>query len=84
VAAICAAPIALASAGILHGRKVTSFPGFAPELGDVDYVEDRVVQHDHVITSRSAGTAMEFALALVERLRGRDVAQQVAQRMLVR
>lgn len=83
VAAICAAPIALASAGVLAGRRVTSFPGFLPQLGDVDYVEDRVVQDGHVVTSRSAGTAMEFALTLVERLRGADVAKQVGDRMLV-
>ncbi len=83
VAAICAAPIALASAGVLRGRRATSFPGFAPQLADVDYVEQRVVEDGHVITSRSAGTAMEFALALVARLRGREVADEIARRMLV-
>lgn len=83
VAAICAAPIALASAGVLHGRKATSFPGFAPQLGDVEYLEERVVHDGHVVTSRSAGTAMEFALALVERLCGPEIATQVGQRMLV-
>jgi 4-methyl-5(b-hydroxyethyl)-thiazole monophosphate biosynthesis len=83
VAAICAAPIALASAGVLAGRKATSFPGFAPQLPGVEYLEQRVVHDGHVTTSRSAGTAMEFALALVERLRGPEVAAQVGERMLV-
>jgi 4-methyl-5(b-hydroxyethyl)-thiazole monophosphate biosynthesis len=83
VAAICAAPIALASAGVLHGRKATSFPGFLAQLGDVEYLEDRVVQDGHVVTSRSAGTAMAFALALVARLRGPEIADQVGARMLL-
>jgi len=84
LAAICAAPIALAPAGVLAGRRVTSYPGFLPQLGDVEYVEDEVVTDGGLVTSRGAGTAMAFALALVERLRGREVARDVGARMLVR
>jgi len=84
LAAICAAPIALAKAGVLEGKRVTSYPGFAGQLGAVDYVEEPVVVDGNLVTSRGAGTAMAFALALVECLRGRETARDVGERMLAR
>jgi 4-methyl-5(b-hydroxyethyl)-thiazole monophosphate biosynthesis len=84
LAAICAAPLALAQAGVLEGKRVTSYPGFAGQLGPVQYVETAVVVDGNIVTSRAAGTAMEFALALVECLRGREAARDVGERMLVR
>lgn len=80
--AICAAPIALEAAGVLSGRRATAFPGF--ELPGAVYAEERVVADGPLITSRGAGTAMEFALTLVERLTGAERAQQLADRMLAR
>ncbi len=82
LAAICAGPIALAKAGVLSGRKVTSYPGFASQLGDVDYREDDVVQDDELVTSRGPGTALAFALTLVARLVGEDEAADLGARML--
>jgi 4-methyl-5(b-hydroxyethyl)-thiazole monophosphate biosynthesis len=84
LAAICAGPIALAKAGVLAGRRVTSYPGFAPQLGEVEYLDEAVVTDGTIVTSRGPGTAMAFALALVERLRDPDVARDVGARMLVR
>lgn len=81
VAAICAGPIALESAGILRGRQATSFPGV--ELRTAHQREDRVVIDDNVITSRGPGTALEFALALAGRLVSEDVARALANEMLV-
>src|SRR5512145_1446593 len=66
VAAICAAPIALEAAGILRGKAATSYPGYA--LESADYREDRVVIDGNIVTSRGPGTALEFALTLVEQL----------------
>lgn len=73
-AAICAAPKVLASAGLLKGRRATSFPGAldASQLQDVDYREDAVVADGKIVTSRGPGTAMDFALHLIEQLEGRD------------
>ena len=82
VGAICAAPIALARFGHLEGRQATSYPGFAPELGGADYREDRVVCDGRVMTSRGPGTAMEFALAIVERLAGPAKARELKAQML--
>ncbi len=76
VAAICAAPQVLAKAGITTGRKVTSYPGEDLEslFADADYIKEQpVVVDGHLITSRGAGTAMEFAFALVQAL-GKDPA----------
>lgn len=84
LAAICAAPIALASAGVLQGRRVTSYPGFGEALTGADYREEPVVVDGNVFTSRGPGTAMAFALTLVETLKGRDVATALRDQLLFR
>ncbi len=72
-AAICAAPIALAAAGLLEGKRATSYPGFVDRLDipGLHYVAEPVVVDGHVVTSRGPGTAMDFALTLIELLAGR-------------
>ncbi|MEW8147465.1 MAG: DJ-1 family glyoxalase III, partial [Candidatus Thiodiazotropha endolucinida] len=72
-AAICAAPKVLAGAGLLQGRRATSYPGVLDnmDLPQVDVQLERVVSDDRVITSRGPGTAMDFALELIEQLSGR-------------
>ena len=78
-AAICAAPIALAEAGLLDGKRATSYPGFVEELAipGLRFTADPVVVDGKVVTSRGPGTAMDFALALVELLAGRAKRDQV-------
>jgi 4-methyl-5(b-hydroxyethyl)-thiazole monophosphate biosynthesis len=70
-AAICAAPKVLASAGLLDGKKATSYPGVLDALG-MSAEPEAVVFDGSVITSRGPGTAMDFALALIETLVGKD------------
>ncbi len=71
LAAICAAPSVLLEAGVLRGKKVTSYPGaLDPEASEYTYLEEAVVEDDRLITSRGPGTALDFALTLVERLAG--------------
>jgi len=70
VAAICAAPMVLAAAGVLDGRRATSYPGFLKDAGRTTIVDAAVVNDDGVITSRGPGTALDFALALVAELAG--------------
>jgi 4-methyl-5(b-hydroxyethyl)-thiazole monophosphate biosynthesis len=81
VCAICAAPIVLDAAGVIAGRRATSYPGF--ELPDADYSTDRVVEDENLITSRGPGTALQFALTLVRRLVSHERATELRQRMLV-
>lgn len=76
-AAICAAPMALAEAGVLDGKQATSYPGFLDNLPGVVVSTAAVVQDGKVLTSRGPGTAMDFALALVETLAGVDERQRV-------
>jgi 4-methyl-5(b-hydroxyethyl)-thiazole monophosphate biosynthesis len=78
-AAICAAPKVLASAGLLAGKRATSFPGVLEKLAlsDTTLQTDPVVKDGKVITSRGPGTAMDFALALIENLVGREKRTEV-------
>lgn len=76
-AAICAAPMVLAEAGILNGKQATSYPGFLDAIPDVTLSSAAVVRDGKVLTSRGPGTAMDFALALVEVLTSTDTRQQV-------
>jgi len=74
VGAICAAPKVLANAGLLKGKRATSYPGFIDKLGleDVKSTGKAVECDGKIITSRGAGTAMDFALKLVEVLVGTE------------
>jgi 4-methyl-5(b-hydroxyethyl)-thiazole monophosphate biosynthesis len=76
-AAICAAPMVLAEAGVLDGKQATSYPGFLDAVPDVTLSSAAVVQDGKVLTSRGPGTAMDFALALVEVLTSKGTRQQV-------
>lgn len=82
-AAICAAPRVLAAAGLLDGRRATSYPGFLDpgKVPGLSLSEDPVVEDGTVITSRGPGTAMDFALALVERLEGGEARRAVEERL---
>lgn len=77
VAAICAAPSVLAAAGLLDDRHATSFPGALDAFPRVRQQHETVVEDGKIITSRGPGTAMDFALTLVERLAGRSRRQDV-------
>jgi len=81
VAAICAAPMVLAAAGVLEGRRATSFPGFLDRTASLTLVDEPVVVDGHVITSRGPGTALDFALELVTQLLGPGARQQVESRL---
>jgi len=78
-AAICAAPKVLASAGLLDGRQATAYPGVLDRLNlpRTEVLHRAVVTDGHVVTSRGPGTAMDFALELIERLLGRPKRDEV-------
>lgn len=78
-AAICAAPRVLARAGLLDGKRATSYPGALDieTIPGIQYLEAAVVTDGRVITSRGPGTAMDFALALIETLVGKTMRDEV-------
>lgn len=78
-AAICAAPKVLAAKGLLSGKHATSFPGVLEnmQLNDVSIEDQAVVVDGKIITSRGPGTAMDFALTLIEQLAGTDKRKEV-------
>lgn len=76
IAAICAAPLVLMDAGLLDGRRFTAHQSVRDVLAQA--LDDRVVIDGNLITSRGAGTAMEFGLALVSRLAGQAAADKVS------
>jgi DJ-1 family protein len=79
VAAICAAPAMLHEWGMLErSNVVTGHPSIEQQLRPYTFSFDRVVEDGALITSRGAGTALEFALALVRRLVGQETARNVA------
>lgn len=72
VTAICAAPSVLAEAGVLTGKRATSFPTCLDDYPKVTQQMAAVVEDGKLITSRGPGTAMDFALTLLERLMGAE------------
>jgi 4-methyl-5(b-hydroxyethyl)-thiazole monophosphate biosynthesis len=83
--AICAAPVVvLHHHGLLGNRRATCFPSFTIHLTNQTAVEQRVVVDGNCITSQGPGTAMEFALKLVEVLFSHDRADTIAQHVLSR
>lgn len=81
--AICAGPTVLEAAGLLEGKKATCYPGFEGKLSS-DQGQGNVVVDGTIITSRGPATAMEFALELVEYLKGGEARGQLEVDLLIR
>lgn len=84
IAAICAAPFVLMKAGILAGKNVTIFKGMENELRNAVYVDKPVVEDGNILTSQGPGTAMVFALKLLNRLMGEKKTIEVQEKLLYR
>ena len=85
VTAICAGPTVLAELGLLTGKRATCYPGQIPNMCDALVVENAACVTDgRVITGTSAGTAVPFALALIEALKGADAARAIADQIVIR
>lgn len=78
LAAICAAPSVLGAYGVLNGKKAVCYPGFEEKLLGAKVQKDAVVQDGNVITSRGMGTAIPFALKIVENFQGEQAAKDMA------
>ena len=84
VASICAGPMVLERAGVIKGKKVTSYPGYEDVLKDSIYQEESVVIDGNIITSRGPSLAVEFAIEIIKYLRGHEKAEELKRDILYR
>lgn len=90
LAALCAAPKVLLAAGILQQQRVSVFPGalatlpeaWAANQGQLVITEAPVTVDGRLITGRGPGSAMAFALTLLEKLAGRERRETVEAKLL--
>lgn len=83
LAAICAAPMVLGKLGLLKGKKATCYPGFEQYLEGAECTGAPVERDGNIITGKGPGAAMEFALAVVELLQGKEKVQELKEAMLI-
>ncbi len=81
--AICAAPLVLGNLGVLNSKKATCYPGFEEELHGAIITAEDVTETENVITGKGAGVAIKFALAIVQKYRGKEFADELAQKMIL-
>ncbi len=79
VAALCAAPKVLAKAGLTTGKRITHYPNsLTPaEQAGATITGNPVEVDGKLITGRSPGAAMDFALTLIEQIAGAAIRQEV-------
>lgn len=83
IAAICAAPMVLGKLGVLKGKKATCYPGFEQYLEGAECTGAMVEKDGNIITGKGPGAAMEFALAVVELLKGEEMVRELKEAMLI-
>ena len=82
LAAICAAPSVFGDLGLLKGHRAVCVPGFEEHLTGAEVGTEPVCVSGNFITSRGAGTAMDFGLRLVAVLDGPEKADALAAKMV--
>jgi 4-methyl-5(b-hydroxyethyl)-thiazole monophosphate biosynthesis len=80
--AICAAPMVFGNLGILKNETATCYPGFEDQLKEAKVSEDSVIHSGNIITGKGAGVAIEFALKIVELLKGEELANELRVKMI--
>lgn len=78
IAAICAAPSILGKMDILQGKEVICYPGYEDQLSGAVVSADKVVRAGNIYTGKAAGVAIQFALKIVEDLKGKETAENIA------
>lgn len=82
VAAICAGPVVLERAGIIKGKKITSYPGFEKELEGAKYQASPIVVDGNIITARGPYYAVNFAISIIDYLLGKEKAEELKEDIL--
>jgi len=81
--AICAAPLVFGNLGILKNKTATCYPGFEKQLLGAKVTGKSVEVSEKIITGKGAGVAIEFALKIVEILKGKELSDELAKKMIV-
>ncbi|MBP5429691.1 MAG: DJ-1/PfpI family protein [Elusimicrobiaceae bacterium] len=76
VAAICASPTILGHAGYLKGKKYTCFTAMNEDFGG-HFTGEYATTDGNIITGQSAAATIDFGFAIVEKLLGKEKAEQV-------
>ncbi len=84
IGAICAAPLILGKLGLLNNRDATCYPGYEIHLKGANIIDEAVVRSSQIITSKGAGTALEFSLELVAILTSAKKTHEIASKMIAK
>lgn len=82
IAAICAAPTVFGKLGLLKDKKACCYPGMEEELFAAEATLDPVTVDGNITTSRGLGTALLFALSLIEQFQGKEAADAMAKKVV--
>lgn len=74
LAGICFGVLALSDAGVLEGKKVTGYKGYAEKMAGTVFVGGKAVADGHIITGQAPGAVYEFAFKILETT-GFDIAK---------
>lgn len=83
IGAICAAPLVLGELQLLQGKIATCYPSFEPYLHGATISNEKVADAGEIITGKGPGFSMDFALSLVQKLKGACAAEEVAKGLLL-
>ena len=84
ISAICAAPTVFGSLGLLEGKRACCYPGMEDGLKGAVVTQDEVTKDGNIITSRGLGTAIPFALKIIEALGDPDADVEMAKKIVYR
>lgn len=66
IAAMCSGTVVLSDAGVITGKKVTGYTGYAEKLIGGIFQEDVVVYDQNIVTSQGPATPYPFAFKIAE------------------
>lgn len=85
VCAICASPaVVLGPLGLLKGKRATVYPSMEEYSPEVEFSKDGVVIDGNTITAKGAGYAIDFALAIISELLGKDKSEEIRKKIYYR
>lgn len=83
IAAICAAPLILGDMNLLQGKSAICYPGYESHLKGALLSHEKVVDAGNIVTAKGAGVTIPFALKIVEKSKGMDKAQEIANKIML-